>query len=68
MTGTSCQRLVAGSRPSRQPRRVTASPLIEKSEFIQRGRDWTGEIVTLILQIKTRVLNPSKKSKQIAAA
>jgi uncharacterized protein (DUF736 family) len=45
-----------------------ALPIIGKSEFVQRGRDWTGEIVTLILQIKMRVLNPSKKSKQIAAA
>ena len=49
-------------------RKVTALPLRGKSESVQRGRDWTEQIITHILQIETGVLNPSKNSKQIDAA
>lgn len=45
--------------------RVTALPLRGKSESVQRGRDWTEQAASHILQIETGVLNPSKNSKQI---
>ena len=32
-------------------RKVTALPLRGKSESVQRGRDWTEQIITHILQI-----------------